>query len=204
MDSSLSLNRYVYVQGNPVSAVDPSGENPLLAACAGGALFGAATDVGINWLTGEKITGSQILRSAGTGCLFGLAGFGAGKIFRFLLPPGPVTQFPAWAVAEGRVAQAIGVPRNIGHGRVIVHPGSGPGGYRVPDFDPALTIAARGSIVEVKTGKRLYITPQLRDLAQYARQRQVKLEIFSNAPRPTRGELARLIKEELVILSPIP
>ncbi len=203
MDSSLSLNRYVYVQGNPVSAVDPSGENPLLAACAGGALFGAATDVGINWLTGEKITGSQVLRSATTGCLFGLTGFGAAKVVTLLLPV-RATTVPAWVLAEERVAKAIGIPRNITPplGRV---PGSGPGGYRHPDFDPALTIPLRGSVVEVKawTTRALYMTPQIRDFVA-ALPRRAILELFSDAPLPSRGRLADLIKREIVKVWPIP
>lgn len=105
--------------------------------------------------------------------------------------------------AEKAVSELLGIPRNVGRGRVIV-PGSGPGGFRVPDFDPARTIATRGTIVEVKDVQRLSISPQLKDLAAEAIARDVQLEIFTNAPAPLRGELARLIEQRRVILTPLP
>lgn len=50
--------------------------------------------------------------------------------------------------AENKVAVRLGLPRNVGgHGRVTI-PGTGKGGYRVPDFDLAKTIPARGTLVE--------------------------------------------------------
>ena len=105
--------------------------------------------------------------------------------------------------AEKAVSKAIGVPRNVGPGRVTV-PGSGPGGFRIPDFPPGITIRVRGSIVEVKGLKRLQILPQLRDLAAEAKRLGVTVEIFTNAPAPVRGELANLIKRGLVKISPLP
>jgi RHS repeat-associated protein len=72
--------------------------------------------------------------------------------------------------AEQRVEQNIGVGRNAGVGRTTI-PGSGSGGFRVPDFNPTLTIAARGSVVEVKDVAQLSATPQLRDLVSYAQGR---------------------------------
>ncbi|MBI4492852.1 MAG: hypothetical protein HY690_08685, partial [Chloroflexi bacterium] len=82
----LSLNRYSYVANDPINATDPSGQNPLLAACAGGALSSVAFDLAASWLGGEKVTGSQVLRSAATGCLSGLTGFGLGKAVAALAP----------------------------------------------------------------------------------------------------------------------
>jgi hypothetical protein len=55
-------------------------------------------------------------------------------------------------------------------GRVTIA-GSGSGGFRVPAFDPAATIAARGTIVEVKDVATLTSSPQLRDLVAYAQSR---------------------------------
>jgi RHS repeat-associated protein len=104
--------------------------------------------------------------------------------------------------AEQTVAARIGVARNVGTGRVTV-PGTGPGGYRIPDFNPAATIAARGTVVEVKAVQELSVTPQLRDLVTYARGRGVPLEIFTNAKLPTTGELANWIKSGQVIISPL-
>jgi RHS repeat-associated protein len=103
---------------------------------------------------------------------------------------------------EDAVSGIIGIPRNAGPGRVTV-PGTGRGGFRIPDFDPARTIATRGTVVEVKNVQgTLSITPQLRDLAGYANSRGVPLEIFTNAAAPTRGELFNLIQQGRVILTP--
>lgn len=107
------------------------------------------------------------------------------------------------AHAENAVSNHLGIPRNTGSGRATV-PGTGRGGYRVPDFSPDRTINTRGTVVEIKNVQSLSITPQLRDLSSYAQSRNVPLEIFTNAPPPTRGELARLIEQNRVILTPIP
>ena len=104
--------------------------------------------------------------------------------------------------AEESVATRIGIPRNVGAGRVTV-PGTGPGGYRIPDFNPAATIAARGTVVEVKAVQELSVTPQLRDLVTYATSKGVPLEIFTNAKLPATGELANWIKAGQVIISPL-
>jgi RHS repeat-associated protein len=105
--------------------------------------------------------------------------------------------------AEQRVEQNIGVGRNVGVGRTTI-PGSGPGGFRVPDFNPTLTIAARGSVVEVKDVARLSATSQLRDLVSYAQGQGVPLEIFTNANLPSSGELFSWIQSGQVTISPIP
>jgi RHS repeat-associated protein len=202
LDGPGSLNRYSYVENSPTNATDPSGENPLLAACAVGAAIGVATDVGMGWLNGDKITGSQVLRSATTGCLTGLTGFGVVRFAHFFIPAARAVT-PAWVIAEQRVSQLIGVPRNVASPLSRVN-GTGLGGFRVPDFDPNITMAVRGSIVEVKNVQRLYITPQLRDLADEASKRRGFLEIFTNAPAPARGDLADLIRENIVRLRPIP
>ena len=104
---------------------------------------------------------------------------------------------------EEAVATEISVTRNAGPGRVTV-PGTGPGGYRIPDFPPEVTLGSRGSIVEVKNVKDLSITPQLRDLAEHARSQGGTLEIFTNAPIPRSGELRRLIDQKVVRIIPLP
>jgi len=105
----------------------------------------------------------------------------------------------AGQTAEESVATLIGVPRNVGPLRRTIA-GSGPGGYRVPDFDPALTVAARGSIVEVKNIRRLSATPQLRDLVAYAQSQGVPLELFTDAALPGSGQLDRWIRSGVVII----
>jgi hypothetical protein len=103
---------------------------------------------------------------------------------------------------EESVSREIGIERNAGPGRVAV-PGTGRGGFRIPDFPPEVTIQFRGSVVEVKNVGRLSITPQLRDLATYAEARGVTLEIFTNAPQPLRGQLADLVASGVVTIQPI-
>jgi RHS repeat-associated protein len=104
---------------------------------------------------------------------------------------------------EEAVANEIGVARNAGPGRVTV-PGTGRGGYRIPDFPPEVTLRVRGTVVEVKNVKNLSITPQLRDLARYAQARGATLEIFTNAPSPMSGQLRDLIAEKVVRIVPLP
>jgi len=74
----------------------------------------------------------------------------------------------------------------------------------VPDFAPALTIATRGTMAEVKDVAQLSATPQLRDMVAYAQGQGVPLEIFTNANLPSSGELFNWIQTGQVIISPIP
>ncbi|HEY4027422.1 MAG TPA: RHS repeat-associated core domain-containing protein [Candidatus Dormibacteraeota bacterium] len=105
--------------------------------------------------------------------------------------------------AENRVSQAIGVARNVGPGRVTI-PGSGPGGFRVPDFNPAATIASRGTVVEVKDVASLSSSSQLSDMVAFARSQGVPLEIFTNAQLPNSGQLFNWIRSGQVIIRPLP
>jgi hypothetical protein len=91
----------------------------------------------------------------------------------------------------------------VGPGRVTIA-GTGPGGFRVTDFAPALTVAARGTIVEVKDVLRITSTKQLREIEKGARARSRRLEIFTDAPMPKRGKLRESIDEGWVFFSPIP
>ena len=73
-------NLYRYVGGDPVNATDPSGlVPPVVAACAGGAIFGAGATIVGNFLGGRKTTLEDVLGSAALGCGSGLAGFGIGR-----------------------------------------------------------------------------------------------------------------------------
>ena len=108
--------------------------------------------------------------------------------------------------AENAVSNATGVPVNRGAGRQIV-PGTGRGGYRIPDmqvFGPNASLSRRGSIIEVKNVSRLTGTKQIRDLAQAAQDIGGHLEIFTNASIPQKGNLARLIKSGHVVIRQIP
>lgn len=101
--------------------------------------------------------------------------------------------------AERAVSHELDIPSNLS----VRIPGTGKGGYRVPDFAPGATIAKRGSVVEVKNVKRLHATRQLRDLHAFAQSQGVPLEIFTNA-QVRGGKLADWIEDESLILTPLP
>ncbi|WP_165840609.1 RHS repeat-associated core domain-containing protein [Streptomyces scopuliridis] len=74
-------NLYQYALSSPTTYTDPSGNNPLLIGCVGGALF----DGGLDWLTqrlsGRKVNWGQVGSSAALGCLSGMLGTaGGGKL----------------------------------------------------------------------------------------------------------------------------
>ena len=172
------------------------------------------------------------LRYAGTGCAYGavfaFGGMVAGMYAEALFPIGVgaviATEMGAAGASssgaeagaaantandigvagEEAVSDAIGIPRNTGPGQVTV-PGTGPGGYRIPDFDPDLTIPSRGTVVEVKNVQELQISDQIRDLLDYANNgRGVPLEIFTNGRLPVSGELFNFINSGRIIITPIP
>jgi RHS repeat-associated protein len=68
-------NLYAYVYNSPTNYTDPTGRNPWALACLGGAAF----SVGMDILSGRKITLGNVAGSAARGCLEGLIGFGIGK-----------------------------------------------------------------------------------------------------------------------------
>ena len=108
--------------------------------------------------------------------------------------------------SEEAVSEVTGIPLNRGAGRQTV-PGTGPGGFRIPDlqvFGPNASLAVRGSIIEVKNVTRLSGRLQIRDLAAQARSLGGYLEIFTNAPEPSRGVLRNLIDAGDVVLRPLP
>ena len=104
------------------------------------------------------------------------------------------------AAAELRVADFLGVPRNVGPGRVTYTMPNGQ--VRIPDIDPRLT---PGELVEVKFSRgpdKLYISDQLRDLVAEARRTGVKPVLYTN--RPTAGTLEDLDIRGIIDVRPIP
>jgi RHS repeat-associated protein len=74
-------NLYRYVGDSPTNVTDPSGEiAPFVAACLGGAVFSVVFDLIANAFGHRKTTLGDIVGSAASGCVAGLAGFGLGKI----------------------------------------------------------------------------------------------------------------------------
>lgn len=129
----------------------------------------------------------------------------AGPLLRGASTGGSATA-RAGVAAEKSVSKSTGIARNVGAGRQTV-PGTGPGGFRIPDlavFGPNASATLRGSIIEVKNVSRLSGTRQIQDLLGFARGNGLRLEIFSNARAPKRGILADAIRSGDVILRRIP
>jgi RHS repeat-associated protein len=190
-----------------------------------GALPGSALGAGLGAYIGSRLDGASVSESLRNGALDAGISYLGGRLIGAGVNAG-VNAYRLWrarqaaqvacevvsaagpsiqaigAAGEDAVAQVLGIGRNIGPGRVTV-PGTGRGGFRVPDFAPALTIRLRGTVVEVKNyAGDLYITQQLRDLIRYARSQGVPLEIFTNAS--VRGRLADLAAQGIVRITPIP
>ena len=75
------VNLYAYVFNSPTNYTDPTGEFVVLAViawCVGGGLF----NVGLDWLSGRKMTAENIVTSGIRGCAFEVATLGAGKVFK--------------------------------------------------------------------------------------------------------------------------
>jgi hypothetical protein len=213
------------VGNSPTNLTDPSGENPAGEA-ASVCLTNATISGGLSFLQ-QRLAGRKVNwgwggvgGAAASGCLFGVAGAGLSSMLGRLgwtLESSVVAGGGAAGAgaggslsgaalaragvsAEELVATRIGIGRNLGRVRI---PGTGRGGYRVLDFDPGLTIAARHAVVEVKDVARLKLSPQLRDMVRYAQGRGVPLEIFTNGRLPRSGQLADWIAEGVVVISPL-
>ncbi|MEE8584718.1 MAG: RHS repeat-associated core domain-containing protein [Acidobacteriota bacterium] len=103
---------------------------------------------------------------------------------------------------EEAASEITGIPINRGPGRGVV-PGSGPGGFRVPDlkaFGELGSIKLRGSIIEVKDVKRLEGRKQIRDLIKVAKLRGLKVEIFvrKGTKIPQGGPIGRAREEKIL------
>ena len=182
------------------SATNPGEINAFIQSLKIGKLQG--TEKVREILQKAKQAGQAEGELAGTGPV--LPNVRQGGYIRLQGPPsGGAANVATGKVGEEAVSADIGVPRNVGKGRVVV-PGTGPGGFRIPDFPPGVTIRLRGSVVEVKNAQNLSISKQLRDLAAYAQSQGAILEIFSRAPAPLRGELADLVTAGVVKIRPMP
>ncbi|MEU7384191.1 MULTISPECIES: RHS repeat-associated core domain-containing protein [unclassified Streptomyces] len=75
-------NLYQYALSSPTTYTDPTGNNPMIAACVVGGLM----DGGLNWLTqrlsGRKVNWGQVGQSAAIGCLSGMLGEGLGAMLQ--------------------------------------------------------------------------------------------------------------------------
>lgn len=134
--------------------------------------------------------------------------------------------------AEDLISDHIGIPRNTLGKAGDTIPGSGPGGVRYPEYPvngPNGTLAKRGSIVEVKashsgnprSGLSTRDRAQIRDYIEYARDlrrraatetdpvlraqmEKAKVELFTDYPKPTRGEFKRYADEGILDWKEIP
>ncbi|MFN8635249.1 MAG: RHS repeat-associated core domain-containing protein [Chloroflexota bacterium] len=106
-------NLHAYVGNDPVNATDPSGENPLLLACAFGAAQDAALYAGWQYLSGRKITLNGLGGAAVSGCIGGLVGFGVGKLFAAAMPR------VAAAIGRGGLGRARGLPNSFSGDTVV-------------------------------------------------------------------------------------
>jgi RHS repeat-associated protein len=73
-------NLYQYALSSPTTYTDPSGNNPMIAAC----VIGGLMDGGLDWLSqrlsGRKVNWGQVGQSAAIGCLSGMLGEGLGAM----------------------------------------------------------------------------------------------------------------------------
>ena len=105
------LNPYAYAGGNPVSAIDPQGKNPLLIAAVAGALLGAGGDIalqlGDNGFNFGCINWGEAAHYAVEGALFGAtAGFAAEAAMAGLAVDAAV-EAAGWEAAGARATAAM-------------------------------------------------------------------------------------------------
>ncbi|WOX21439.1 RHS repeat-associated core domain-containing protein [Streptomyces solicathayae] len=74
-------NLYQYALSSPTNYTDPSGNNPLIVGCIGGAIGEAFMDWGLQRLSGKKVDWGQVGSSAAMGCGMGMLG-GLGSMLK--------------------------------------------------------------------------------------------------------------------------
>ncbi|MFD9601968.1 RHS repeat-associated core domain-containing protein [Streptomyces sp. NPDC059970] len=67
-------NLYQYALSSPTTYTDPTGNNPMIAACAIGGLIDGGLDWAFQRLSGRKVNWGQVGNAALTGCMLGMAG----------------------------------------------------------------------------------------------------------------------------------
>ncbi|WP_405851451.1 polymorphic toxin-type HINT domain-containing protein [Streptomyces sp. NBC_01369] len=67
-------NLYQYALSSPTTYTDPTGDNPMIAACAVGGLMDGGIDWAFQRLSGRKVNWGQVGNAALTGCMLGMAG----------------------------------------------------------------------------------------------------------------------------------
>ncbi|MFE7333196.1 RHS repeat-associated core domain-containing protein, partial [Streptomyces sp. NPDC057565] len=67
-------NLYQYALSSPTTYTDPTGDNPMIAACAVGGLLDGGLDWAFQRLSGRKVNWGQVGNAALTGCMMGMAG----------------------------------------------------------------------------------------------------------------------------------
>ncbi|WP_326766066.1 polymorphic toxin-type HINT domain-containing protein [Streptomyces sp. NBC_01591] len=67
-------NLYQYALSSPTTYTDPTGDNPMIAACAVGGLVDGGLDWAFQRLSGRKVNWGQVGNAALTGCMMGMAG----------------------------------------------------------------------------------------------------------------------------------
>ncbi|MFB7215581.1 polymorphic toxin-type HINT domain-containing protein [Streptomyces sp. NPDC056255] len=67
-------NLYQYALSSPTTYTDPTGNNPMIAACAVGGLMDGGLDWAFQRLSGRKVNWGQVGNAALTGCMLGMAG----------------------------------------------------------------------------------------------------------------------------------
>ncbi|MFJ6438288.1 RHS repeat-associated core domain-containing protein [Streptomyces sp. NPDC091416] len=71
-------NLYQYALSSPTTYTDPSGNNPMIAACAANGLIDGGIDWAIQRLSGRKVNWGQVGNAAVLGCAAGMLGVGLG------------------------------------------------------------------------------------------------------------------------------
>jgi RHS repeat-associated protein len=103
-------NLYRYAADSPTNLSDPSGKNPLIGACAVGALSSVGTEFVAFLMAGARKdqapSRAYLLGSAATGCLAGMSFFGIGQLALKLLRPVAAALRPAVSAGVNWVGRA--------------------------------------------------------------------------------------------------